>query len=161
MSAVLFWMVCGLTVLAGLAAATVANLFRAALCLGACLVGLAGLYLFLDAEYLAAIQLVVYVGGILVLTVFGVMFSGDINGHRGIGRGRRVAAGLIAVVTLAAMGRLAWLSAGAGALPPTAPQVPVGALLMGSYAVPAIIVVGLLLVAVIGAMGAVRREDAA
>ena len=64
--------------IAGIAgsAALARNLVYAALSLGVCLAGVAGLYLFLQAEYLAVIQMIVYVGGILILILFGVMFRG-------------------------------------------------------------------------------------
>lgn len=41
--------------------------------------GVAGLYAFLDADFLAASQLLVYVGGILVLILFGVMLTHKIR----------------------------------------------------------------------------------
>src|SRR6185503_13663619 len=76
----LFW-TCGLCVCIGaLGAATVRNLFHAALLLGLSLVGVAGLYLFLGAHWLACVQVVVYVGGILVLILFSTLFSADVMG---------------------------------------------------------------------------------
>ena len=39
------------------------------------LTGVAGLYFLLDAEFLAAVQLVIYVGGTLILIIFGVMLT--------------------------------------------------------------------------------------
>ncbi len=43
------------------------------------LFGVAGLYIFLYADFLAATQVVVYVGGILVLIIFGVMLTNKID----------------------------------------------------------------------------------
>ena len=54
------------------------NLFRAALGLALALGGVAGLYLFMEAEFLAMAQLLVYVGAILTLLVFGVMLTAKI-----------------------------------------------------------------------------------
>src|SRR5262249_40861322 len=76
----LFWACCLLAVCGALGAALLRNLFHAALLPGLCLAGVAGLYLFLEAHYLACIQVVVYIGGILVLTLFATLFSADIMG---------------------------------------------------------------------------------
>src|SRR3954463_14221362 len=51
------------------------NIVRTAVCLLFTLVGVAGLYFLLNAEFLAAVQLVVYAGGTLILIVFGVMLT--------------------------------------------------------------------------------------
>ena len=54
------------------------NLFRAALGLAVSLFGVAVVYLYLDAEFLAAAQLLIYVGAILTLIIFGVMLTARI-----------------------------------------------------------------------------------
>src|SRR5438094_10254253 len=51
------------------------NIVRTAVCLLFTLVGVAGLYFLLAAEFLAAVQLVVYAGWTLILIVFGVMLT--------------------------------------------------------------------------------------
>lgn len=51
------------------------NLFRAALSLGLTLIGVAGLFLVLGAEFLALAQVLVYVGAILILIVFAIMLT--------------------------------------------------------------------------------------
>ncbi len=173
-AAILFWLICALTVVSALGCALARNLFRAALSLGACLIGVAALYLFLEAEYLAAIQLVVYVGGILVLTIFGVMFSSDILGLRQRpGTGAKIAGLLVGAGVLAVMGRLAWLTATTAGLPTVRPPVPAGTgtglaaapannlgdLILGPYAVPALIAAVLLLVVAVAAMAVVRKDE--
>ena len=54
---------------------TLRNLFRAALSLGLVLLGVAGVFLSLDAPFLAFIQILVYVGAILTLVVFAIMLT--------------------------------------------------------------------------------------
>jgi NADH-quinone oxidoreductase subunit J len=54
---------------------TLRNLFRAALSLGLVLVGIAGLFILLEAEFLAFVQILVYVGAILTLVVFAIMLT--------------------------------------------------------------------------------------
>src|SRR5687767_9389516 len=51
------------------------NIVRTAVCLLFTLAGVAGLYFLLNAEFLAAVQLVVYAGGTLILIIFGVMLT--------------------------------------------------------------------------------------
>ncbi len=54
---------------------TLRNLFRAALSLGLVLLAVAGLFLLLEAEFLAFVQILVYVGAILTLVVFAIMLT--------------------------------------------------------------------------------------
>jgi len=56
------------------------NILHAALWLLPCLVSVAGLFLLLGAEMLAAIQILVYCGGIVVLILFAIMLTQDV-GH--------------------------------------------------------------------------------
>src|SRR2546429_7785677 len=51
------------------------NIVRMAVALLFTLLGVGGLYFLLDAEFLAAVQLVVYAGGTLILIIFGVMLT--------------------------------------------------------------------------------------
>jgi NADH:ubiquinone oxidoreductase subunit 6 (subunit J) len=75
MTAALFYLFAAAA--AGSAVGVVAfrNLVRSAVCLLFTLVSVAGIYLLLDAEFLAAVQLVVYTGGILILIIFGILLT--------------------------------------------------------------------------------------
>ncbi len=53
------------------------NLFRAALSLGLVLVGVAGLFVLVEAEFLAFVQILVYVGAILTLVIFAIMLTAN------------------------------------------------------------------------------------
>lgn len=64
-----------MTIGSALAVVTVRNIVHAAFALMVTLFGVAGLYVFLQADFLAATQVIVYVGGILVLILFGVMMT--------------------------------------------------------------------------------------
>ena len=55
------------------------NLIHSAVSLLFTLFGTAGLYIFLYADFIAATQVVIYVGGILVLIIFGVMLTSKIE----------------------------------------------------------------------------------
>ncbi len=69
----------GAVVLAsGIAAVTVRRVFHSAMALGAALVAIAALYISMDAPIIGVVQILVYVGGILTLLIFAVMFvAGD------------------------------------------------------------------------------------
>ena len=55
------------------------NLVHSAVSLLFTLFGVAGLYVFLYADFIAASQVIIYVGGILVLIIFGVMLTNKID----------------------------------------------------------------------------------
>ena len=75
----MMWLaLCGFTALILISAVwvvTLRNLFRAALSLGLVLLGVAGLFILLEAEFLAFVQILVYVGAILTLVVFAIMLT--------------------------------------------------------------------------------------
>ena len=65
-----------LIVISALWVVTLQNLFRAALSLGLVLVGIAVLFILLQAEFLAFVQILIYVGAILTLVIFAIMLTG-------------------------------------------------------------------------------------
>jgi len=75
LAVVLFAAVAAVTAVSAVGVAASRSVVRAAVWLLFTLVGVAGLYFLLGAEFLGAAQLIVYVGGTLVLVVFGVMIT--------------------------------------------------------------------------------------
>jgi NADH-quinone oxidoreductase subunit J len=71
----LFWLIALITGLCAVAVVVAQNIVRAAAWLLFTLAGTAAIYFLLGADFVAATQLVVYVGGVLVLVVFGVMLT--------------------------------------------------------------------------------------
>jgi NADH-quinone oxidoreductase subunit J len=71
----LFWTVAGLTGLCAIAVVVAQNIVRAAAWLLFTLAGTSGIYFLLGADFVGATQLIIYVGGVLVLVVFGVMLT--------------------------------------------------------------------------------------
>ncbi len=71
----IFILVSLLTLGTGLVVVTNRNLFHAALAMMASFFGVAGLYVMLDAGFLAAAQLLVYIGAISILIIFAVMLT--------------------------------------------------------------------------------------
>jgi NADH:ubiquinone oxidoreductase subunit 6 (subunit J) len=74
-SAVLFYVFALMAAGAALSVVISRNIVRTAVGLLFTLAGVAGLYFLLNSEFLAAVQLVVYAGGTLILIIFGVMLT--------------------------------------------------------------------------------------
>jgi NADH-quinone oxidoreductase subunit J len=123
--------------------------------------GVAGLYVLLGADFLAATQLLIYVGGILVLLLFGVMLTHklyDLDLKSEVTQfppGVLVSVGIFVFLALAAT-RTRW-AVGAGRIP-SATTEEIGRLFMGAYLLPFEAASILLLVALIGAAMIVRRK---
>ena len=78
LSYVLFGGICLFTVITAIWVVLSPNLIHSAVSLLFTLFGVAGLYVFLYADFIAATQIIIYVGGILVLIIFGVMLTNNI-----------------------------------------------------------------------------------
>src|ERR1700741_856679 len=74
-SAVIFYLISAFILGAGLLAVTSRKIFRAAIWLLFSLVGIAALYFWMQVEFIAAIQIIVYVGGIVVLIIFSIFLT--------------------------------------------------------------------------------------
>src|SRR5580658_579060 len=74
-SAVVFYMLSVFILVTGLLAVTSGKIFRSAIWLLFSLTGIAGLYFWLDLQFIAAVQIVVYVGGIVVLIIFSIFLT--------------------------------------------------------------------------------------
>ncbi|MCZ7647842.1 MAG: NADH-quinone oxidoreductase subunit J [Planctomycetota bacterium] len=75
LATLLFWFIMILTVASAVMVVVARNILHSAFSLAVTFLGVAGLYIFLHADFLAAVQLIVYVGGIIVLVMFAIMFS--------------------------------------------------------------------------------------
>jgi len=97
----LFWFFFVMTIGSAVFVVTVRNLVHAAFWLMITLFCVAALYVFLQADFLAATQVVVYVGGILVLVLFGVMMtSGKLDVNLKFGQGQLISGGIISIALL-------------------------------------------------------------
>ena len=116
--------------------------------------GTAGLYVFLGAEFVAGAQVMIYVGGILVLMVFGVMLTNRIYDMRILAervnfKRSVVVVGIGFALLTGIMVKTPWNVAEGGA--PVSSTAGIGSLLMTSYLLPFEVVAMLLLAALIGA----------
>ncbi len=74
-SAVVFYIISTFILATGLLAVTSKKIFRSAIWLLFSLTGIAGLYFWLQMQFIAAVQIVVYVGGIVVLIIFSIFLT--------------------------------------------------------------------------------------
>jgi NADH-quinone oxidoreductase subunit J len=72
---IIFYLLAAMTIGCGIIAVSTRQIFRAAIALLFSLVGIAGIYFWLDYEFIAAVQIVVYVGGIVVLIIFSIFLT--------------------------------------------------------------------------------------
>lgn len=157
-----FWVLSVLLVGSALAVVLSKNLFHAVLWLALALTGTAGIFLLLNAEFLAAVQLLLYAGGIITIVVFAIVVTERLIGERlsqtsrGIGGGALVAAGLLAVIVSTLMQR---------ELPTTPlPQLSdltrlVGEQVLTTFVLPFELLALLMLTAMLGAIYFARPED--
>lgn len=79
-SAVIFYLLSAFILGTGILSVTGRKIFRSAIWLLFSLIGIAGLYFWMDVNFIAAVQIIVYVGGIVVLIIFSIFLtqkSGD------------------------------------------------------------------------------------
>src|SRR5512138_1493037 len=74
-SAVIFYIISAFILGTGVLAMTTRKIFRSAIWLLFSLIGIAALYFWLQVEFIAAVQIVVYVGGIVVLIIFSIFLT--------------------------------------------------------------------------------------
>lgn len=74
-SQILFYLISAFILSMGVLSVTTRKIFRSAIWLLFSLVGIAGLYFWMDVQFIAAVQIVVYVGGIVVLIIFSIFLT--------------------------------------------------------------------------------------
>jgi NADH-quinone oxidoreductase subunit J len=99
---VVFWVLSVVAVGAALGVVLVRDLFRAALLLAVVFVAVAGFFVLLSAEFLATVQVLIYVGAISVLFIFAVMLTQDVR-RGNLPNRLQIPAVVLPVLLLAAM----------------------------------------------------------
>jgi NADH-quinone oxidoreductase subunit J len=91
-----FWGLAVILLASALAVVLTKNLFHSVLYLALALVGTAGIFLTLDAEFLAAVQILLYAGGVVTIVVFAIVVTERLVGDRLTQTSRHLASGFIA-----------------------------------------------------------------
>ncbi|NOZ86970.1 MAG: NADH-quinone oxidoreductase subunit J [Deltaproteobacteria bacterium] len=165
LSAMVFWAFAILAMASAVFVAFSRNIVHAAFALLGCFFGVAGLYLFLSADFVGIIQVMVYVGGVLILFLFAVMLTGKIRNPEKSNPSRAIPGGLVTMlVTLGLFGYLAFTTP--WQVLPTVPTGPttsqIGDALLGPYILPFEVASVLLLAALLGGVllaGGVRGRS--
>ena len=157
----LFYLVAAVTVVSAAGVAFSPNIVYSAFSLMGTFMGVAGLYVFLAADFVAVIQVLVYVGGILVLTLFAVMLThriADVRiSNRAVGRlPSLVIIAFVGVVMASAAVHANWKMATPGTPQPTTYAIGNG--FLNEYLLPFELVSVVLLAALIGAVVVSRKE---
>ena len=164
MTTIILWLMVLTTLTGAVMAAAVRRVLYPVLWLGLSLLGLSGLFLALGSPFVAAMQMLIYIGGISVLMVFAVMLSVSMSAPRA--RRDRVKMSAAAAGAIAFFGVMTpvLLSAEFGGAPayeePAWDVSRIGHALLQQYNVPFEALSLLLSIAIIGALMIARKEKA-
>jgi NADH-quinone oxidoreductase subunit J len=156
-----FWILAAIGVIAALAVVLLRDVFRAALSLVLCFLTVAGIYITLSADFLAAVQILIYVGAISVLIILAIMLTREVQ-HGSPSNRLQIPAFIVAVLFLGgvafALLNTPWP---VSSVPPLEPTTPALAGLLfgeGGFILPVEIAPLLLLAAILGAIALVREK---
>ncbi len=141
---------------------TLRNLFHCALCLAAVLIGTAMLYVGLRADFLAAVQILIYVGAVMTLVIFVIMLTEHL-GEKSIRQNNRqspaavISLSGIVVLLAALLLRTPWPVTDK-ALQAKASVMALGKALMGTYAFPFEVISVILIACLIGAIAIAKKD---
>ena len=162
MTPAVFWPLGVLLVGSALAVVLTKNLFHSVLWLALSLTATAGVFLSLDAEFLAAVQLLLYAGGVITIVVFAIVVTERLVGERLSQTSRRIPAAAVVAVALflavAGVIRRTPLTAVALPLPENLTKA-IGDLVLTRFALTFELLAVLLLTTLVGAIYFARPED--
>jgi NAD(P)H-quinone oxidoreductase subunit 6 len=161
LSTAVFYLVAIITVGSALMVAFSRNIIYSAFSLLGTFAGVAGIYVFLGADFVAAVQLLIYVGGILVLLLFAVMLTHRITDveitNRAAGRiPALIVTGVFIYLLVQTVRETPWVKAKEIVYQPTTAII--GDLFLDSYLLPFELASLVLLAALIGAVVISRKE---
>jgi NADH-quinone oxidoreductase subunit J len=156
-----FWVLAAVAVLAALGVVLLRNVFRAALALILCFLTVAGLYITLSADFLAAVQILVYVGAISVLIILAIMMTRDVqrgspNNHLWIPA--LIVSFLVLEVLVLILLNTPWQSIDTPPVAPTTAALATRLFSEGGFILPVEIAAVLLLSAIVGAIVLAREK---
>lgn len=150
-----------LSLAAALGVVLLPNIFHSALCLVATLLGVAILYLALYAEFIAIVQVLLYVGAVMTLVIFAIMLTHRI-GDQTIPQTNRqsLPAFVVLLAFVALLGSLLWKHPWAISMAaPRIDTLTLGQGLLGEYVFPFEVVSIVLIAGLIGAIVIARKDQ--
>jgi NADH-quinone oxidoreductase subunit J len=156
----IFYLFAAVTLLSAFFVVTTRNIVRAAFFLLFTFFGVSGIYVLLGADFVAIVQLIVYVGGILILLIFGVMITNKITDvDIKTGTVQTLPAAIVVGIFTGMIGSVIlntdWLQAGTEM--PESTLSTLGSMLLNEYVLVFELLGILLLVALIGAASMARK----
>lgn len=157
----IFYILSAIIIGSGVMVVTLKNVFHSLLFLVLCFFSIAGIYVLLNAEFLAAVQVLIYVGAVTVLLLFAIMMTAQIYSPSLRQTNEQVIPGLIIVLillvtTLFILGKTAWKISSKA--PETQSIVVIGKSLLTIYVLPFEVVSVVLITALIGAIIIARKD---
>jgi NADH:ubiquinone oxidoreductase subunit 6 (subunit J) len=159
---VAFWALAIVLVGSALAVVLTKNLFHAVLWLALALTGTAGVFLLLDADFLAAVQLLLYAGGIVTVVVFAIVVTERLIGERIAQTSRRLGGGaVVSAAILALLAAAIWRQPLSGTRPAMSDNLTalIGETVLTRFVLPFELLAVLMLAALLGAIHFARPED--
>ncbi len=157
----LFYLISFVIIISAIMVVSLKNIFHCALFLILTLFMVAGIYILLNAEFLAAVQVLIYVGAVSILIIFAIMLTSQLTSKKIIQTNEQATvAGLVAMFFLVASQLAFWRThwnIGEVTLPENN-ILTLGKLLMTDFVLPFEVVSVLLLAALIGAVVLARKE---
>jgi NADH-quinone oxidoreductase subunit J len=163
---IVFWFFAILIISSALVVVLSSNVIYAVFALLFTFFGVAGIYVLLNADFLAVTQIMIYIGGILVLLIFGIMLTNNITGvdikSGQTGKIQMIFAGLLSIVVIIALSVIAantnWVVAPAQTKELSTTIDAIGKGLLTNYLLAFESASVLLLIAIIGAALIARRK---
>ena len=156
-----FWVLAIVGIAAALAVVLLRDIFRAALSLILCFLTVAGIYVTLSADFLAAAQVLIYVGAISVLIILAIMLTREVQQGSPSNK-LRIPAFVVAILVLGAVSfaliNTPWQVSTLPPLEPTTAALAVKLFGEGGFILAVEIAAVLLLVAILGAIVLVREK---
>lgn len=156
-----FWVLAVVGVVAALAVVLFRDVFRAALSLILCFLTVAGIYITLSADFLAAVQVLIYVGAISVLIILAIMLTREVQ-RGSLSNKLRIPAFVVAVLLLGVVGfavvNTPWQVSTVPPLEPTTAALAGRLFGEGGFILAVEIAALLLLTAILGAIVLVREK---
>ena len=158
---IVFYLFAAIALVSAIAVIAVRDLFRAALCLILLFMTVAGIYLLLHADFLAIVQILIYVGAISILIIVAIMLTRDARQGQPLGKLKYLAA-IVSALLLGTI--LLGILNTAFTIPDSAPLQetikPLGKALFGDsgYLLTVEIAAVMLLSAILGAIAVIREK---
>ena len=156
-----FWILAVIGIAAALMVVLLRNVFRAALALILCFLTIAGIYITLSADFLAAAQILIYIGGISILIILAIMLTKEVQQGSPSNK-LRIPAFIVAVLFLGVVVftliNTPWQVSTVPPLEPTTSALAGKLLGEGGFILTIEIAAALLLAAILGAIVLVREK---